>query len=213
MDQVVESILREYEKRSDAETERNRDMGPEEFFKHRDEYLLSVGRASGQLLNLLATQSRAKTILEVGSSFGYSTVWLAEAARANGGKLITLEAIAEKQAYARAQIEKAGLTAFVDFRLGDARESLSKIEVPIDFVLLDLWKDLYIACFDLFYPRLSPGALVVADNMLYPESALKNAMNYRKHVRIKRDMQSVLVPVGSGLELSRCTRGLETALV
>src|SRR3954464_6082076 len=131
MDQVVESILREYEKRSDAETERNRDMAPEEFHKHRDEFLLSVGRASGQLLNLLATQSRAKTILEVGSSFGYSTVWLAAAARANGGKLITLEAIAEKQAYARAQIEKAGLTAFVDFRLGDARESLSKIEVPI----------------------------------------------------------------------------------
>jgi predicted O-methyltransferase YrrM len=213
MDQAVESILREYEKRSDAETERNRDMSPEEFARHRDEFLLSVGRASGQFLNLLATQSHAKTILEVGSSYGYSTVWLAEAARINGGKLITLEAIAEKQAYARAQIEKAGLSAFVDFRLGDARDSLSKLDVPIDFVLLDLWKDLYIPCFDLFYPRLSPGALVVADNMLYPESALTNAMNYRKHVRIKRDMQSVLVPVGSGLELSRCTRGLETALV
>jgi len=213
MDQAVASILREYEKRSDAETERNRDMAPEEFYKHRDEYLLSVGPASGQFLNLLATQSHAKTVLEVGSSYGYSTVWLAEAARTNGGKLITLEAVAEKQEYARSQIAKAGLTAFVDFRLGDARDSLSKLDVPVDFVLLDLWKDLYITCFDLFYPRLSPGALVVADNMLYPESALKNAMNYRKHVRIKRDMQSVLVPVGSGLELSRCIRGLETVLV
>jgi predicted O-methyltransferase YrrM len=213
MDQAVESILREYEKRSDAETERNRTMDDKEFFRHRDEFLLSVGPATGQLLNLLAKQSKAKTILEVGSSFGYSTVWLAEAARANGGKLITLEAMAEKQAYARDQIQKAGLSEFVDFRLGDARDSLSKIEISIDFVLLDLWKDLYIACFDLFYPRLSPGALVVADNMLYPESALTHAMNYRKHVRIKRDMQSVLVPVGSGLELSRCTRGLETVLV
>jgi predicted O-methyltransferase YrrM len=213
MDQTVESVLREYEKRSDAETERNRNMDDKEFFKHRDEFLLSVGPATGQLLNLLAKQSKAGTILEIGSSFGYSTVWLAEAARANGGKLITLEAIAEKQAYARAQIEKAGLAAFVDFRLGDARDSLSRIEIPIDFVLLDLWKDLYIPCFDLFYPRLSPGALIVADNMLYPESALTHAMNYRRHVRIKRDMQSVLVPVGSGLELSRCTRGLETVLV
>lgn len=213
MDQTVESILREYEKRSDAETERNRDMDDKEFFKHRDEFLLSVGPATGQLINLLAKQSGAKTILEVGSSFGYSTVWLAEAARANGGKLITLEAIAEKQAYARSQIQKAGLAAFVDFRLGDARDSLAKLEGPVDFVLLDLWKDLYIACFDLFYPRLSPGALVVADNMLYPEAAQTHAMNYRKHVRIKRDIQSVLIPVGSGLELSRCTRGLETVLV
>lgn len=213
MDHAVENILREYEKRSDAETERNRNMDDREFFKHRDEFLLSVGPATGQLLNLLARQSGAKTILEVGSSFGYSTVWLAEAARANGGRLITLEAIAEKQEYARVQIQKAGLTGFVDFRLGDARDSLAKLEGTVDFVLLDLWKDLYIACFDLFYPRLGPGALVVADNMLYPESALTHAMNYRKHVRIKRDMQSVLLPVGSGLELSRCTRGLETILV
>jgi len=213
MDHAVEVILKEYEKRSDAETERNRGMDDREFFKHRDEFLLSVGPATGQLINLLARQSKAKTILEVGSSFGYSTMWLAEAARANGGKLITLEVIPEKQAYARSQIQKAGLEAFVDFRLGDARESLSKIAGNVDFVLLDLWKDLYIACFDLFYPLLSPGALVVADNMLYPESALTNAMNYRRHVRIKRDMQSVLVPVGSGLELSRCTRGLETLLV
>jgi predicted O-methyltransferase YrrM len=213
MDQAVESVLREYEKRSAAETERNQSMDEKEFFSHRDEFLLFVGPATGQLLNLLSRQSRAKTIVEVGSSYGYSTVWLADAARANGGKLITLEAISEKQAYAKAQIQKAGLGAFVDFRLGDARDSLSKIEVPIDFVLLDLWKDLYIPCFDLFYPRLSPGALVVADNMLYPETALTHAMNYRKHVRIKRDMQSLLIPVGSGLELSRCTRGLETVLI
>jgi predicted O-methyltransferase YrrM len=213
MDQAVESILREYEKRSAAETERNQKMDDKEFFKHRDEFLLFVGPATGQLLNILAKQSHAKTIVEVGSSYGYSTVWLADAAKANGGKLITLEAVAEKQAYAKAQIQKAGLASFVDFRLGDARDSLSKIDVPIDFVLLDLWKDLYIPCFDLFYPRLSPGALVVADNMLYPESALTHAMNYRKHVRIKRDMQSVLVPVGSGLELSRCTRGLETVQI
>jgi len=213
MDQAVANILREYEKRSDAETELTRDMDPKEFYRHRDELLLSVGPATGQLLNLLAKQLAAKTILEVGTSFGYSTVWLAEAARANGGKLITLEAIAEKQEYARSQIQKAGLSGVVDFRLGDARDSIAKIEVPIDFILLDLWKELYIPCFDLFYPKLSPGALVVADNMTYPEVTQPQAMDYRRHVRIKRDMQSVLIPVGSGLELSRCIRGLETVLV
>jgi predicted O-methyltransferase YrrM len=80
-------------------------------------------------------------------------------------------------------------------------------------VLLDLWKHYYIPCFDLFYPKLAPGALVVADNMIYPETTSQHAMDYRKHVRIKRDMQSVLLPVGSGLEVSRCTRGLENVLV
>jgi len=180
MDQTVENIIREYEKRSDAETARSREMDDKEFFRHRDEFLLSVGSATGQLLNLLARQSGAKTILEVGSSFGYSTVWLAEAARANGGRLITLEAIAEKQEYARTQIQKAGLADFVDFRHGDARDSIAKLEGTIDFVLLDLWKDLYIACFDLFYPLLSPGALVVADNMLYPESSKTHTCGLRE---------------------------------
>jgi len=213
MDQAVENILREYEKRSQAENERTRNMEGADWIKYRDELLLSVGPATGQLMNLLARQCKAKTILEIGTSYGYSTVWLAEAARANGGKLITLDAIADKQTYARDQIQKAGLADYVDFRLGDARDSISKIEGAVDFVLLDLWKDLYIACFDLFYPLLSPGALVVADNMLYPEAVISQAVNYRKHVRIKRDMQSVLIPVGSGLELSRCTRGLETLLV
>ena len=115
MDQAVDSILREYEKRSTEENERSRNMDTAEFVKHRDEFLLSVGPATGQLLNLLAKQAKAKTILEIGTSYGYSTVWLAEAARANGGKLITLEAIADKQTYARSQIQKAGLEGYDDY--------------------------------------------------------------------------------------------------
>jgi predicted O-methyltransferase YrrM len=76
-------------------------------------------------------------------------------------------------------------------------------------VLLDLWKDLYIPCFDLFYPKLGSGALVVADNMIFPEFSRKEAADYRRHVRAKADLESVLLPVGSGIEVSRCTRGLE----
>jgi predicted O-methyltransferase YrrM len=213
MDHAVVTVLHEYEKRSEDENKITRDMSNDDWARNRDQFLLCVGPATGQLLNLLATQAKAKTILEIGTSYGYSTTWLAEAARTNGGKVITLDAIAEKQTYARAQIQKAGLANFVEFRLGDARESLAKLQGTIDFVLLDLWKDLYIPCFDLFYPKLSPGALVVADNMLYPETTMQHAMEYRRHVRIKRDIQSILVPVGSGLEVSRCTRGLETILV
>jgi len=67
--------------------------------RHLDEFLLSVGPATGQFINLLAKEAEAKTILEVGSSYGYSTVWLAEAARDVGGKVVSLEIHEEKQKF------------------------------------------------------------------------------------------------------------------
>jgi predicted O-methyltransferase YrrM len=203
MEKAVERVLRAFEKRAEKEGDRMGRMNASQMQEHLDEFLLSVGPATGQLLNLLAKQAEAQTVLEVGSSYGYSTVWLAEAARHNGGKVISLEIHSGKQEHARASIEKAGLDGFVDFRLGDARDLLTKLKGKVDFVLLDLWKNLYIPCFDLFYPKLSAGALVVADNMTYPESARKHAEAYRKHIRKKSGIQSVLLAVGSGLELTR----------
>jgi predicted O-methyltransferase YrrM len=209
MDSAIETVLREYDQRSEAEMKRMREMPPADMMKHIDDFLLPVGPATGQLMNILVKEAKAQTILEIGTSHGYSTVWLAEAARATGGKVITLDVHAGKQEYARNALSKAGLASFVEFKLGDARESIAALPGPIDFVLLDLWKDLYIPCFDLFYPKLATGAMVVADNMIFPEFSRADAAEYRKHVRAKPDIQSVLLPVGSGIELSRCTRGLE----
>ena len=208
MDAAVRRVLDEYEARSAAEEKRWQELEWNNFVIERDQFLLAVGPATGRLMNLLAREAGAKVILEIGTSYGYSTLWLAEAARAAGGRVITLEVHAGKQDYARERMDRAGVAGFVDFRLGDAVESLANLETPVDFVLLDLWKDLYVRCFDLFYPRLNPGALVVADNMLFPETARTHAAVYRTHVRSKPDMQSMLLPVGSGLEISRCTRKL-----
>ena len=208
MDAAIETVLREYHQRSDAEMKRMREM-PAEALKNIDELLLAVGPATGQLMNILIKELKARSILEIGTSHGYSTVWLAEAARATGGKVITLDVHAGKQEYARKELGKAGLAGLVEFKLGDARESIASLPQPIDFVLLDLWKDLYIPCFDLFYPKLSPGAMIVADNMIFPEFSRKEAEEYRQHVRGKRDLQSMLLPVGSGIEVSRYTSGLE----
>jgi len=213
LDPAVQHVLDAYEKRSDAEHQRWSSMPGEQFAKERDQYLLAVGPATGLFINLLAKETKARTILEIGTSYGYSTVWLAEAARQTGGKVITLELQSSKQEYARERLREAGLDQFVNFRPGDARESLAKLDEPIDFVLLDLWKDLYIPCFDLVYPKLSPGAIVVADNMTYPESALINAATYRKHVRAMPHIQSMLLHVGQGLEVSRCIRGVEAIAV
>lgn len=203
MEKAVEQILHEFEVRADKEREELDRLDSRAIQRRRDEFLLSVGPATGQLISLLVKETGSKTIVEVGSSFGYSTVVLADAARATGGKVISLEIHAEKQKSAMATIEKAGLKDFVDFRLGDARASIEKLESAVDFVLLDLWKDLYIACFDLLYPKLAPGAFIAADNMLYPEPVRRDAEAYQRHIRTRPDIQSVLLPVGSGIELTR----------
>ena len=74
---------------------------------------------------------------------------------------------------------------------------------PFDFVLLDLWKELYVPCFELFADKLSHGSIVVADNMLFPDAARAHADAYRERVRASGRFDSVLLPVGSGIELSR----------
>jgi predicted O-methyltransferase YrrM len=203
MEAAIEAVLAEYDKRG-AEEHKLRDQDTmDKWLDRRDEFLIAVGPATGRLLNILAKSVKAQTILELGTSYGYSTVWLAEAARATGGKLITLEKAEYKQDYARNMLAKAGLSAHVDFRLGDALDTIASLKGPFDFVLVDLWKELYVPCFDLFYPKLSPGAFIAADNMLLPEDYRVHALRYRKHVRSKPKIDSVLLPVGSGVELSR----------
>lgn len=207
MDSSVQAVLDEYHKRDKAESERMKEIPLEELKKRFDEFLLPIGPASGQLLNILIKEANCKTILEIGTSYGYSTVWFADAARHTGGKVISLDVVADKQQHARASLTKAGLADFVEFRSGDARDSLAAMKERVDFVLLDLWKVFYIPCFDLFYPKLNPGAFVAADNMIQPEFSREDAAKYQQHVRAKADIQSILLPVGSGIELSRYTRG------
>jgi predicted O-methyltransferase YrrM len=203
MNKTVEQILKEFEERSEREWDEIGRMQAAEWQSQLDRFLLSVGPATAQFMNLLIKEAKAKSVLEVGSSYGYSTVWLAEAVRETGGVVTSLEIHPEKQQHARDSIEKAGLHGFVDFKLGDARESLRTLTRTFDFVLLDLWNDLYIPCFDLFYPKLNPGALIVADNMIFPESYREDAAAYQKHIRNKPGIQSLLLPVGFGIELSR----------
>jgi len=202
--EVVEQVLREYEARA-AEEERviaqayeSNTMG-----ERRDEFLLSVGRSTATFLHILAAEAGATRLLEVGSSYGYSTIWLAHAARLTGGRLTSLELQPAKVEYARERLKRAGLSDVVDFRIGDARASLAALEGPFDLVLLDLWKDLYVPCFDLIFPRLAPGGIIVADNIMYPESSRPMAQKYQEHVRRQRGLDTVLLPIGSGVEVTR----------
>jgi methylamine dehydrogenase accessory protein MauD len=200
---AVWAVIEEYEARARREEELWDTLSEAEAARRLDELLLPVGRATGSLMNLLVKEAGARRILEVGSSYGYSTTWLAEAARVIGGKVISLELRAAKTEYARAQLARAGLDGHVEFRIGDALASLAQLPGPFDFVLIDLWKDLYVPVFERLHMKLAPGALVVADNMLQPESARVHASAYRARVRATAEMSSVLLTVGNGLELSR----------
>jgi predicted O-methyltransferase YrrM len=207
LDEALRSVLAEYEARATREDEMWEAMTPEEAGRRRDEMLLPVGRAAGALLNLLIKEAGATRILEVGSSYGYSTHWLADGARATAGAVTSLELQAAKTEYALARLARAGLAGFVEFRIGDALASLRALSGPFDFVLIDLWKDLYVPVFELLYPKLAAGAVIVADNMVYPESAQVHARAYRERVRQAPGMTSVLLSVGNGLEVSRFRSG------
>jgi predicted O-methyltransferase YrrM len=201
MDDKVTAVLDTYHELI-REQEQNRDATPAaDRHTERDHRLLAVGPQIGRLINILAGSLKAPQILELGTSYGYSGIWLADAARATGGRLTTMELQNYKSAYARDMATKAGLADYLDFKVGDAVQMIGELPFRLDFVLVDLWKDLYVPCLEAFYPKLNPGAIIVADNMLHPGG--DEVRRYGKAVRAKPGITSVLLPVGSGLEISR----------
>lgn len=137
-----------------------------EFYGRLKDAPLAVSRETGALLYMLARSSRARTIVEFGTSFGISTLHLAAALRDNGGgHLITSEFEPSKAAKARDHLTAGGLIDLVDIRKGDALQTL-RTDLPdtIDFVLLDGAKSLYPDILDLLESCLKPGAIIVADN-------------------------------------------------
>ncbi|QOZ77368.1 O-methyltransferase [Bradyrhizobium sp. CCBAU 53351] len=127
---------------------------------------LAVSRETGSLLYMLARSSRARTIVEFGTSFGISTLHLAAGLRDNGGgRLITSEFEPSKAARARENLIAGGLIDLVEIREGDALKTLqADLPVTIDLVLLDGAKALYPDILDLLENHLGPGAIIVADN-------------------------------------------------
>lgn len=130
---------------------------------------LPVSRETGQLLHMLARSTCARNIIEFGTSFGISTLYLAAALRdSGGGRLISTEFEPSKVERARAHITEAGLSDLVEIREGDALKTLAgNLPEVIDLVLLDGAKSLYGDILTLLEGRLRPGALIIADNADY----------------------------------------------
>ncbi|WP_427183376.1 O-methyltransferase [Bordetella bronchialis] len=167
-----------------------------DFYGNLKDFGLPVSRQTGLLLYMLARATRARSIVEFGTSFGISTLHLAAALRDNGGgRLITSEFEPSKVARARDNLAAGGLDELVEIRVGDALKTLS-VDLPasIDLLLLDGAKALYGDILAMLESRLRPGALIVADNADY-------SPDYLAHVRsVAHGYLSV--PFGDDVELS-----------
>lgn len=201
MDEKISAVLDRYHARMREERTGPRTEAPGGRDRGQDQRMRAIGPETGQILNILARSLEKPTILELGTSFGYSGIWLADAARASGGRLITMELHEYKSAYAKKMAEQAGLAGWIDFRIGDAVQMIRELSGKVDFVFVDLWKDLYVPCLEAFYPYLNEGAIVVADNMIRPGT--EDVKRYGRAIRALPGMSSVLLPVGTGIEVSR----------
>jgi predicted O-methyltransferase YrrM len=150
---------------------------------------------SAEFLCALACGLRVRRALEIGGSSGVSTIALAAAMRRAGGRLVSLEIEPARQAESKETLGRLGLASFVDYRLADAASVLPELEAQ-ELVLIDCEKDDYVRFFDML--RLSPGAVVVADNILSHGLA-----DYVAHVRARNDAESITLPIGKGLEVTR----------
>ena len=143
------------------------------------EFYIPVTPESGQLLYSLVRATRPATVVEFGMSFGISALHLASAVRDNGtGRVVTTEISDTKIAAAKKTFAETGLDDLITVLEGDALSTLADIDGPVEFVLLDGWKELYMPVTKLLEPRLSAGALVIADN-----TSMDDAKPYLDHVR------------------------------
>ena len=167
-----------------------------EMYGSMKEFYLAVSPETARLLYMLARATRARSIIEFGTSFGLSTIHMAAALRDNGGgRLIGSEFEHSKVVTSRQNLETADLSDLVEIREGDALETLARdLPESIDLVLLDGAKGLYSQVLSLLQGRLRSGALVIADNADYvPE--------YVAHIR-GPDSGYVSVPIGGDVEVS-----------
>lgn len=162
--------------------------------------LLPIPRHGGQFLYAVARSIAASRIVEFGTSFGVSTIYLAAAVRDNGGGLVIgSELEGTKVEKANRHVAESGLSQFVDIHAGDALQTLRDTG-PIDLLFLDGWKDLYLDVLKLVLPNLRNGAVVLADDVnLFPD----HVAAYLAFIRDPANgFVSVLLPIDDGIEYS-----------
>jgi caffeoyl-CoA O-methyltransferase len=149
----------------------------------------------GELLLTLAVGTGARTIVEIGTSAGYSTLWLAVAARRNGGRVTTFEVDPAKVALATTTFAAAGVADLVDLRHEDGGAGLARFAGVADLVFLDSEKEQYEAFLQPAVQALRPGGMLVADNLI---SHARELEGFRRAALGHPELCGLVIPIGRG---------------
>jgi len=141
--------------------------------KAADKGQLAVSEEDGRFLRVLVAMRGAKSILEIGAASGYSGIWLGLGARESGGRVVSIEYDPQRAAEAMQNVSKAGLTDAVRVVHGDAFKEIPKLTGTFDLVFLDAWKPDYKKFFDMVFPRLTPGGVFLAHNVVNKKNEME----------------------------------------
>ncbi|WP_255501838.1 O-methyltransferase [Olivibacter sp. SDN3] len=144
---------------------------------------LNVPYEDGQVLHDLIVNNNYQSALEIGTSTGHSTIWIAWALSKTGGKMITIELDEDRQQEAIKNLTSLGLADYVDFKLGDAHQLVKDLKGPFDFIFSDADKDWYIQYFKDIDPKLKKGGRFTAHNVLQNISGIREYMEFIKNQR------------------------------
>lgn len=175
--------------------------------KHREskiehwQRLRQIPPETGEFLALLASWAPAGKYLEIGTSGGYSALWISLACNMLGRKLTTFEILEEKYEIAKETFRTAGIQDLVELIKGDAREYL-EMYTGVSFCFLDAEKEVYHECYEKVVPNMVSGGIFVADNIISHKDILKNMVQYALD---DRRVDTMVIPIGSGLLVCRKT--------
>ena len=172
--------------------------------QERGKKMLNLEPETARFLHILLRSSRRTRLLEIGTSNGYSTIWLAWAMSLTGGRVVSIDRDANKQALADANLRRVGLRERVDLKCGDATEIVAGLPGPFDCVFFDADRYSAPAQLSLLMPKLLPDVLLLADNVLSHPTEIAV---YLRALEALPDFERVTLPVGKGLSIAyRSTR-------
>jgi predicted O-methyltransferase YrrM len=191
-------VLLELEKRSNLEKSRKANVS-------KQDRMLAITKDTGALFHSLLIGMNAKSVLELGTSTGYSTLWIVDALLQNhkNPQIITIEANPSKIIRAKRNFGRAGVSKFIKIKEGRILEILKKMpKRQYDFVLIDADKENVKKYFDLVLPQVKIGGIIATDNILYPKKYRELMRGFTKYVSKKRNVRTFTIPIGNGEELT-----------
>lgn len=166
-----------------------------ESIRAADKGQLAVSEEDGRFLRVLVGATKARQVLEIGGASGYSAIWIGMGLRQTGGKLVTIEYDSVRAKELAANIQRAGLSDIVRVVPGDAFKEIPKVEGTFDLVFLDAWKPDYKKFFDMVFPRVNPGGLFLAHNVINKKNEMKDFLT-----AIETHPQALTTIVSPGFE-------------